>query len=38
MTSVSMGTPYAGINLDKSLRLADELEDMAILVKMELRK
>lgn len=35
---VSMGAPYPGIDLDKALQLADELEDMAIMAKMELRK
>lgn len=34
----SMGEPGSGINLDKALQLADELEDMAIIHKMELRK
>lgn len=34
----AMGEPFPGINLDKALQLADELEDMAIMAKMELRK
>lgn len=37
-STVSMGQVSAGINLDKALDLADELEDMAIKAKMELRK
>jgi hypothetical protein len=38
LTTVSMGKAAAGINLDKALELADELEDMAIKAKLELRK
>ena len=37
-STVSMGQVSAGINLDKALDLADELEDMAIKAKLELRK
>ena len=36
--TMKMGQVSAGINLDKALDLADELEDMAIKAKMELRK
>lgn len=35
---MSMGAVSAGYNLDKALDLADELEDMAIKAKLELRK
>lgn len=34
----ALGQPAAGINLDKALLLADELEDQAIIQKMEQRK
>ena len=37
-STMKMGEVSAGINLDKALGLADELEDMAIKAKMELRK
>jgi len=37
-STVSMGQVSAGINLNKALNLADELEDMAIKAKLELRK
>lgn len=36
--SVALGVPYAGFNLDQALQLADELEDAAIMAKLELRK
>jgi hypothetical protein len=35
---VSMGGPQPGINLDKALQLAGELEDEEIIRKMQLRK
>lgn len=38
LKTASMGMAAAGINLDKALELADELEDMAIKAKLELRK
>lgn len=38
LKTISMGTVSAGFDLDKALDLADELEDMAIKAKMELRK
>jgi hypothetical protein len=38
LQAVAMGAAYPGINLDKALQLADDLEDMAIMAKMELRK
>ena len=38
LKTISMGSVAAGYNLDKALDLADELEDMAIKAKMELRK
>ena len=38
LKTISMGTVSTGFNLDKALDLADELEDMAIKAKMELRK
>ncbi len=34
----SMGMPQAGTDLDKALRLADELEDIALRDKLEQRK
>lgn len=34
----SLGQPSPGINLDKALLLADELEDKALIHKMEQRK
>ena len=34
----SLGAPLAGVNLDKALRLADELEDMSLSAKLEQRK
>lgn len=34
----SLGRPAAGLNLDKALELADNLEDQAIAEKMEQRK
>ena len=37
-STMSMGQVSAGIDLDKALDLADELEDMAIKAKVELRK
>ena len=36
--SFALGSPMTGINLDKALLLADELEDEAIITKMEQRK
>lgn len=38
LKTMRMGTVSAGYNLDKALNLADELEDMAIKAKLELRK
>ncbi|PWR00707.1 DUF2191 domain-containing protein [Leucothrix pacifica] len=38
LKTMRMGTVSAGYNLDKALDLADELEDMAIKAKLELRK
>jgi hypothetical protein len=38
LTPVSLGQLRSGINLDKSLQLADDLEDSAILQKLEQRK
>ncbi|QFY89743.1 DUF2191 domain-containing protein [Magnetovirga frankeli] len=38
LSAVSMGKPCAGINLDKVLDLAEELEDEAIVHKLEARK
>ncbi|HEX7028710.1 MAG TPA: DUF2191 domain-containing protein [Gammaproteobacteria bacterium] len=35
---VSMGGPQPGINLDKALQLAGELEDEELIRKMQLRK
>jgi hypothetical protein len=35
---VSMGGPMPGVNLDKALQLAGELEDEEIIRKMRLRK
>jgi hypothetical protein len=35
---VSLGTPLAGINLDKALHIADELEDLSLRAKLEQRK
>lgn len=35
---VPMGEPQRGINLDKALQLAGELEDIELARKMELRK
>lgn len=35
---VSLGGVLPGINLDKALRLADEIEDMEIAGKIQLRK
>ncbi len=37
MSPASLGAVLPDINLDKALRLADELEDAAIAVKLELR-
>ena len=34
----SLGLPLAGVNLDKALRLADELEDGSLHAKLEQRK
>ena len=34
----SLGQPLSGINLDKALQLADSLEDLEIVRKLELRK
>jgi len=34
----SLGAPLAGINLDKALHLADELEDLSLRAKIEQRK
>ena len=34
----ALGLPAAGINLDKALLLADELEDQALIQKMEQHK
>ena len=34
----SLGAPLAGVNLDKALLLADELEDGALRAKLEQRK
>lgn len=34
----SMGQPYSGVNLKKALHLAGDLEDAAVLQKLELRK
>ncbi len=34
----ALGAPAAGVDLDKALRLADELEDMALRSKLEQRK
>ncbi len=34
----SLGKPLAGVNLDKALELADELEDAALRAKLEQRK
>ncbi len=33
-----MGTPRAGVDLDRALRLADALEDAAIVAELEARK
>ena len=38
LTPVSLGELRSGVNLDKSLQLADDLEDSAILQKLEQRK
>jgi hypothetical protein len=38
LTAVSLGELRSGVNLEKSLQLADELEDAAILQKLEQRK
>lgn len=38
LKAVSMGMPRAGINLDKTLSLANQLEDEAIANKLEMRK
>ncbi|WPL16196.1 Antitoxin VapB33 [Thiorhodovibrio winogradskyi] len=38
LSAASMGKPRAGINLDKVLDLAGELEDEAIVHKLEARK
>ena len=38
LETVDLGGPRPGVNLDKILRLADELEDEEIIRKMELRK
>lgn len=35
---VSLGTPLTGVNLDKALLLADELEDVSLRAKLEQRK
>ncbi len=35
---VSLGGPREGVDLDKALRLADELEDQEIAAKLRLRK
>ena len=37
LSPASLGAVLPDINLDKALRLADELEDAAIAVKLELR-
>lgn len=34
----SLGAPVPGVNLDKALLLADELEDMSLRAKLEQRK
>jgi hypothetical protein len=34
----ALGAPAAGVNLDKALQLADELEDLAVRSKLEQRK
>lgn len=34
----SLGTPLAGLNLDKALHLADNLEDLSLRAKLEQRK
>jgi hypothetical protein len=34
----SLGAPLAGVNLDKALLLADELEDLSLRAKLEQRK
>ena len=34
----SLGSPSAGVDLDKALRLADELEDVSLRDKLEQRK
>jgi plasmid stability protein len=36
--AVSMGGPRPGVNLDKALQLAGELEDEELIRKMQLRK
>lgn len=38
LKAASLGVPLASINLDKALRLADELEDMSLRAKLEQRK
>ncbi len=38
LTAVSLGELRSGVNLEKSLQLADQLEDAAILQKLEQRK
>lgn len=38
LNPVSLGAPRAAVNLDKALRLADELEDEAVRAKLEQRK
>ena len=34
----SLGAPLPGVNLDKALRLADEVEDISLRAKLEQRK
>lgn len=34
----AMGQPYPGMDLEKALHLAGDLEDAAVLQKLELRK
>ncbi len=38
LRAASLGPPQVGVNLDKALQLADELEDAALRDKLEQRK
>ena len=38
LPTFDLGQPMPGVNLDKALRLADDLEDEEVLRKMQLRK